>query len=183
MDRWTVALLLLWRETSMSGPGNLALFNVQGIQQSCGQPSPVWLLGVNTDSFILLIVMGWIPAAERSLEQAARSCPHLRFLLKSVWGDCQSMRAHPALDPLSHSHGFLGRLSHWSWLGHSSIQVSRRGDSCASSWDISWCKGDWQQLPWCTPVTRNGGCRASPHTCHVRSCKTDKRLKKSLRFH
>lgn len=53
------------------------------------------------DSFILLIIMGWIPAAERSLEQAARSCLHLRFLLKSVWGDCQSMRAHPALDPVS----------------------------------------------------------------------------------
>lgn len=28
-DERTVALLLLWRETSMSGPGNLALFDVQ----------------------------------------------------------------------------------------------------------------------------------------------------------
>lgn len=31
-DGWMVALVLLWRETSVSGPGNLTQFNVQRIQ-------------------------------------------------------------------------------------------------------------------------------------------------------
>ena len=72
----------------------------------------------------------------------------------------------------------LGRSGRWSWPSPSLSWMSRRvphpGESAGPRVTSSSCRG---VHPWMVDG------RAPPHACHVRSHKTDERLKKPCRFH
>lgn len=89
----------------------------------------------------------------------------------------RAQRACPTLHPHCPSI-LLGRSGHWSWPGPGLSWMSRRGDS-----GVPMLMNPKVTSSSCDIHTHGANGRAPPHTCHVRSYKTDERLNESHKFH